>query len=118
MHVNPTGASPLSYDEWRAKLQLLGARYHPDGIDRHAFAGSVCARRICDFEAIEGGCNAPQISRNGGRPSPKPQIVSHHAHEMKFDDGQSRDLNPIKWRRNSQEASVLRSGEKFDKGSR
>ena len=25
----------------------------------------------------------------GGRPSPKPQIVSHHAHEMKFDDGQS-----------------------------
>jgi AraC family transcriptional activator of tynA and feaB len=63
MHVNPTGLSPLSHEEWSAKLQLLGARYHPDGIDRHAFAGWVCARRICDFEAIEGGCNAPQISR-------------------------------------------------------
>ena len=63
MHVNPTGPSPLSYDEWRAKLELLGARYHPTGVDRHAFAGWVCARRICDFEAIELGCNAPQISR-------------------------------------------------------
>jgi hypothetical protein len=63
MHVNPTSPSPLSYDEWRAKLELLGARYHPTGVDRHAFAGWVCARRICDFEAIELGCNAPQISR-------------------------------------------------------
>jgi AraC-like DNA-binding protein len=63
MRVNPTGPSPLSYEEWSAKLQLLGARYHLDGIDRHAFAGWVYARRICDFEAIEGGCNAPQISR-------------------------------------------------------
>jgi hypothetical protein len=34
MHVNPTGPSPLSYDEWRAKLELLGARYHPTGVDR------------------------------------------------------------------------------------
>jgi hypothetical protein len=46
MHVKPTDPSPLSHEEWSAKLQLLGARYHPDGIDRHAFAGWVCARRI------------------------------------------------------------------------
>jgi hypothetical protein len=26
MHVNPTGPSPLSHEEWSAKLQLLGAR--------------------------------------------------------------------------------------------
>ena len=25
MHVNPTGPSPLSHEEWRAKLQLLRA---------------------------------------------------------------------------------------------
>jgi len=63
MHVDPAGPAPLSYDEWTAKLQLLGARYHPGGIDRHAFAGWVCARRICDFEAIELGCNAPRMTR-------------------------------------------------------
>jgi hypothetical protein len=49
MHVDPASPAPLSCDEWTAKLQLLGARYHPDGIDRHAFAVWVCARRICDI---------------------------------------------------------------------
>ena len=63
MHVNSASPSPLSYDEWRAKLKLVGARYHPEGIDRHAFTGWVCARSICDFEAVELGCNAPQVRR-------------------------------------------------------
>ena len=63
MYVDPASPSALSYDEWRTKLQLLGARYRVDGIDRHAFAGWVCARSVCDFEAIELGCNAPQIRR-------------------------------------------------------
>lgn len=38
---NPTipCASLLSYDEWTAKMQRLGARYSADGMDRHAFAG-------------------------------------------------------------------------------
>src|ERR1700739_3506240 len=63
MHVNPAGPSPLSYDEWTAKIQLLGARYRLDGIDRHAFTGWVCARSICDFQAIELGCNAPEVRR-------------------------------------------------------
>lgn len=63
MQVNPASPSPLSYDEWSAQLQLLGTRYHADGFDRRAFAGWVCARSICDLEAIELGCNAPQIMR-------------------------------------------------------
>ena len=52
MHDDLTGPSPLSYDEWRAKLELLGARYHPTGVDRHAFlagcvrAGSVILRQL------------------------------------------------------------------------
>jgi len=41
----------------------LGARYRPDGIDRHAFAGWVCGRSIGDFKAIELGCNTPRIKR-------------------------------------------------------
>lgn len=63
MQVDLASPSPLSYDEWRAKLELLGARYHPTGVDRRTFAGWMCARRLCDFEAIELGCNAPQINR-------------------------------------------------------
>jgi len=62
---NPAIPSPslLSYDEWTTKLQHLGARYCADGIQRHAFAGWVCARIICDFEAVELGCNALRIRR-------------------------------------------------------
>jgi len=63
MHVDPARRSPLSYDEWTAKMQLLGARYRLDGVDRRAFAGWVCARSICDLEAIELGCNAPRVRR-------------------------------------------------------
>jgi AraC family transcriptional activator of tynA and feaB len=63
MHVNPVSPSPLAYDEWTAKIQLLGARYRLDGIDRHAFTGWVCARSICDFQAIELACNAPEVRR-------------------------------------------------------
>jgi AraC family transcriptional regulator, positive regulator of tynA and feaB len=63
MHINPASPWPLSYDEWIAKIQLLGARYRLDGIDRHDFAGWVGARSICDLEAVELGCNAPRIRR-------------------------------------------------------
>jgi AraC family transcriptional regulator, positive regulator of tynA and feaB len=63
MHVNPVGPSAMPHDEWKAKLELLGARYHPNGIDRQAFAGWICARTICELKAIELGCNAPQIMR-------------------------------------------------------
>jgi len=63
MHVNPVSLPSLSYDEWNAKLQLFGARYRADGIDRHAFSGWICARCICNLEAIELRCNAPQIRR-------------------------------------------------------
>jgi AraC family transcriptional regulator, positive regulator of tynA and feaB len=63
MHVNPASASPLSYDEWTAKLCQLGARYHADSIDRHAFAGWVRAQSVCDFDAIGLGFNAPQMTR-------------------------------------------------------
>ncbi len=63
MHVDPVSPSALSYDEWREKLQLLGARYHADGIDRHAFAGWLCARSICELQAVELSCNAPRLSR-------------------------------------------------------
>jgi AraC family transcriptional regulator, positive regulator of tynA and feaB len=63
MHIDPASTSPLPYDEWIAKMQQLGARYCLDGIDRHAFAGWVCARSICDLEAIELGCYAPRVRR-------------------------------------------------------
>jgi len=63
MHVNPASPSSLSYDEWGAKMELLGARYHLGGIDRRSFTGWICARSICDFEAIELGCNATQVRR-------------------------------------------------------
>jgi AraC family transcriptional regulator, positive regulator of tynA and feaB len=63
MHVDPAGPASLSHDEWIAKLELLGARYHADAIDRHAFVGWVSARRTCGFEAIELGCNAPRVTR-------------------------------------------------------
>jgi hypothetical protein len=37
MQVDSIKPSLLSYDEWSAKLRLLGVRYRSDGIDRHAF---------------------------------------------------------------------------------
>jgi AraC family transcriptional regulator, positive regulator of tynA and feaB len=63
MYAHPASPSRLSYDEWTAKLQLLGGRYHLDGIDHHAFAGWVCSRSICNLEALEIACNAPRVRR-------------------------------------------------------
>jgi AraC family transcriptional regulator, positive regulator of tynA and feaB len=63
MHINPVNFPLLSYDEWIAKIQLLAARYHLDGMDRRAFAGWVGVRSICDLAAIELGCNAPRVRR-------------------------------------------------------
>jgi AraC family transcriptional regulator, positive regulator of tynA and feaB len=63
MRIDPSGPSALSYDEWTTRMRLLGARYCLDGIDRYAFAGWICARSICDLEAVELGCNAPRVRR-------------------------------------------------------
>jgi AraC family transcriptional regulator, positive regulator of tynA and feaB len=56
-------SSQLAYEEWRVLLCSLAARYHPEGVDPRAFAGSLHARTICGFEAIDLSCNAPRVER-------------------------------------------------------
>jgi AraC family transcriptional regulator, positive regulator of tynA and feaB len=53
----------LTHDQWRVKLQAVGARYQPVGVDRGNFTGWLASRNICGFDALELSCNAPRIER-------------------------------------------------------
>jgi AraC-like DNA-binding protein len=76
MTVSEVGHATLTHDQWRGKLQTLGARYELVGIDRGSFTGRLASRNICGFDAIELSCNAPGVERT--RRDTRLDDISHY----------------------------------------
>jgi AraC family transcriptional regulator, positive regulator of tynA and feaB len=60
---NFNAAPALEYENWKARLRALCARYSPEGVEPKAFAGSVRPTQICGFDAVDLTCNAYRIVR-------------------------------------------------------
>src|SRR3954454_12719605 len=57
------GTPRLNFEAWRDSLRTMCGRYNPEGTEPKAFAGWVRPLSVCEFTALDIGCNADRIER-------------------------------------------------------